>query len=148
MIDLHQYEHDTATWLQTQVGNIGRGSYFTSLYNYLAVQVELSDILNFTPSDLSNSREYNILKNKLSNMEMEGITKLTGCMKPCHYRLLPFSTPCTIHIGQCKTFWRATWVGLKFKHATWLPSVNLYFISLGCGPDSHLFENPVFDIVF
>ena len=37
LIDLHQYEPDTATWLQTQVGNIGRGSYFTSMYNYLAV---------------------------------------------------------------------------------------------------------------
>ena len=62
---------------------------------------------------------------------------ITGCLfQPLH------------NISQCKTFWRATWVGLKFKHATWLPSVNLYFISLGCGPDSHLFENPVFDIVF
>ena len=115
MIDLHKYEPDTAAWVQTQVGNIYRRFCFTLVYNCLTVQVELSVIFNFPPSDLSNSREYNRLKNKLSNMEMEGIRKLTGCMKPCHYRL-PFSTPCTIYIGQCKTFWRATWVGLKFKH--------------------------------
>ena len=31
-------------------------------------------------------REYNGLKNEISNMEMGGIGKLTGCTKPCHYR--------------------------------------------------------------
>ena len=35
---------------------------------------------------LSPPREYSGLKDKISIMELEGIRKLTGCMKPYHYR--------------------------------------------------------------
>ena len=31
-------------------------------------------------------REYGNLKAKISNLETDGITKLTGCVKPCRYR--------------------------------------------------------------
>ena len=31
-------------------------------------------------------RHFNSLKEGIANMEMEGIAKLTGCLKPCHYR--------------------------------------------------------------
>ena len=77
-----KYHKDSG--LQAKVGDTGWWHNCTQLHNCLTFQVwfKVSKSFFFLPPP----REYDKLKARFSNMEIDEIRKLTGCMKPCQYR--------------------------------------------------------------